>query len=220
MIGISMNLSIHNIWLCWNLFKKGKSRTKEFRIFEYELEKNLLQLHSDLNRGIYKHGSYCQFTVFDSKKREIVVAPIRDRIVHRMVYEYLVPIFDKTFIYDVWSCRKGKGLQEAIERAQFFAKKYNQGFVWRTDIKKFFNSVDQNVLLKCIERRITGPPALKIIQEIVSSYGTWENHKVKNLGKIVGLRERERERGSAPRFQHRNSNRQSYKSNIFKYLLQ
>jgi len=101
-----------------------------------------------------------------------------------------VPIFDKTFIYDVWSCRKGKGLQGAIERAQFFAKKYNHGFVWRTDIKKFFDSVDPSVLLECIEKRVADPPALKIIREIVPSY-RMANLKKQILGKVAGLRERE-----------------------------
>lgn len=165
-----MNISIHNIWRCWNLFRKGKKKTKELRIFEYELENNLFQLHRDLNRGIYKHGQYYQFTVFDNKKRNIVVAPIRDRVVHRIIYEYLIPIFDKTFIYDVWSCRKGKGLQGAIERTQFFANKYANSFVWRADVKKFFDSVNQDILLKCIERRITDQQALQIIREIISSY--------------------------------------------------
>jgi len=165
-----MNTSIHNIWHCWNLFRKGKNKTRELGNFEYSLEKNLFQLHKDLNRGVYKHGAYYKFTVFDSKKREIVVSSVRDRIVHRMVYEYLVPIFDKTFIYDVWSCRKGRGLQGAIERAQFFMKEYKNGFVWRTDIKKFFDSVNQEVLLGCIERRVKNPLTLSIIQEIVRSY--------------------------------------------------
>jgi hypothetical protein len=165
-----MNISIHNIWHCWNLFRKGKNKTKELHNFEYFLEENLFQLHKDLNRGIYKHGHYYQFTVFDSKKREIVVSSVRDRIVHRMIYEYLVLIFNKTFIYDVWSCRKKKGLHGAIERAQFFMKKYKNGFVWRTDIKKFFDSVNQEVLLRCIERRVKNPITLSIIQEIIVSY--------------------------------------------------
>ena len=190
MIDISMNTSIHNIWRCWYLFLKGKRKTKELQSFQYFLEGNLLRLHKDLNCGTYKHGPYCQFTVFDNKRREIVVPPIRDRVVHRMIYQYLVPIFDKTFIYDVWSYRKGKGLEGAIERAQFFANKYKNGFVWRADIKKFFDSVDQDILLKCIKRRVADPPALKIIQEIILSYRI---SKVKNLGKNVGLGEREGE---------------------------
>ncbi|MGY4884187.1 MAG: reverse transcriptase domain-containing protein [Nanobdellota archaeon] len=165
-----MNISIHNIWRCWNLFRKGKNKNRELGNFEYSLEKNLFQLHKDLNNGIYKHGPYCEFTVFDSKKREIVVSSVRDRIVHRIIYEYLVPIFDKTFIYDVWSCRKGKGLEGAIERAQFFMKKYKNSFVWRTDIKKFFDSVNQEVLLGCIERRVKNTSTFLIIREVIRSY--------------------------------------------------
>jgi len=176
-----MNISIHNIWHCWKLFRKGKSDTKELQDFEYELEENLFQLHGNLNRRIYKHGLYCKFTVFENKKRDIVMAPIRDRVVHRMIYEYLVPIFNKTFIYDVWSCRKGKGLEGAIKRSQYLAKKYKNGFVWRTDIKKFFDSVNQDMLLECIERRITDPPVLQIIREIILSY------KIKNnIGIPIG----------------------------------
>jgi len=120
-----MNISIHNIWQCWYLFKKGKSKTKDLQDFEYELEKNLFQLHHELHQKTYKHGSYYKFIVFENKKRDIVVAPIRDRIVHRMIYEYLVPIFDKTFIYDVWSCRKNKGLQGEF-RLEILLAKYFQ----------------------------------------------------------------------------------------------
>lgn len=152
------------------------------------LEENLFRLHKDLNLGRYKHGPYCQFTVFDNKKRDIIVPPIRDRVVHRMIYEYLVHIFDKTFIYNVWSCRKDKGLQGAIERTQFFANKYANGFVWRADIKKFFDSVNQGVLLKCIERRIADLPTLQIIREVIFSYQTPGLDK-ENLGKIAGLGE-------------------------------
>ena len=90
----------------------------------------------------------------------------------------------------LYKLRKG-----AIERTQFFANTYANGFVWRADIKKFFDSVNQDVLLKCIERRIADPPALQIIKEIISSYRV---SKVENLGKVVGLRERERKRSALP----------------------
>lgn len=53
------------------------------------------------------------------------MASVRDRIVHRLVYDFLVGIYDETFIYDAWSCRKGKGLLGAIERTQEFLMRYN-----------------------------------------------------------------------------------------------
>ena len=144
--------------------------TDELHAFQFYLEQNLTKLQRDLENGTYRHGGYRKFTVCDNKKREISCAGIRDRIVHRLIYDYLVPIFDKTFIYDAWSCRKGKGLIGAIERAQEFLRKNPRAYVWRADIKKFFESVKQKVLIKLIQRRGSDPKALQIICEVITSF--------------------------------------------------
>jgi len=102
-------------------------------------------------------------------------------VVHRLLYDYLVPAFDKTFIHDAWSCRSGKGLLGAIERAQEFMRKNPRAFIWRADIRKFFDSVDQEILIRLIERRVLDPAAIRIIRETVFSFPQRE-------------RERERER--------------------------
>lgn len=104
-------------------------------------------MHHELRSGTYRHGGYRAFSVNDPKRREIAVASIKDRFVHRLLYEYLVPIYDKTFQYDIWSCRKGKGLLGAIERAQELLFKNRNGWFWRADIRKFFDMVDQQVLM-------------------------------------------------------------------------
>src|SRR5262249_2713544 len=70
--------------------------------------------------GGYPHGPYDTFTVRDPKTRLIAVASIRDRLVHRLLYDALIDRFDPVFLYDVWSCRKDKGLHRAIDRAQAF----------------------------------------------------------------------------------------------------
>jgi retron-type reverse transcriptase len=58
----------------------------------------------------------------------------------------------------------------AIEKSQSFLKKNPQDYVWRADIKKFFDNVDQPTLIRLIERKITDPNALKIIREVVASF--------------------------------------------------
>ena len=177
MTGSDIDLSLGNIWKSWFNFKKGKRKTPEFHGFQYYLEKNLSELQAELKNGTYKHGSYRQFTVCDNKRREIAVARIRDRTVHRLVYDYLIPIFDKIFIYDAWSCRTGKGLPGAIERAQGFLEKNPQAYVWRADIKKFFDSVDQAVLMELIQSRISDPKILRLIREVVGSYPTTQRER-------------------------------------------
>lgn len=139
--------------------------------FQYDLEKNLCNLYEDLNKGAYRHGPYRKFTVCDNKRREISVSSIRDRLVHRLIYDYLVFIWDKTFIYDAWSCRKGKGLLAAIKRTQSLLKSHPRAFIWRADIRKFFDNVDQKTLLRFIERRIHDCcGTLKIIIAVLQSY--------------------------------------------------
>lgn len=97
---------------------------------------------------------------------------MRDRVVHRLLYEYLVRTYDKTFIYDAWSCRKGKGLIGAIERTQYLLKKYPRSFVWRADIVKFFDNVDHAILESTLSRKIADKTATRLLHEVISSFGT------------------------------------------------
>jgi retron-type reverse transcriptase len=211
----SIDLSLRNIWRSWFQFRKGKRASAEMHDFQYHLEKNLYELSRDLQNGSYRHGGYRKFIVCDNKRREISVASVRDRVVHRLIYDYLEKIYDKTFIYDAWSCRKGKGLLGAIERAQGFLKRYAGvtcaahtytanvtyaeiakplreypprtlknsygkpfNWVWKCDVKKFFDSVDQEVLLKILSLRIKDSTSLNLLKEIIFSFTTVPGRKV------------------------------------------
>ncbi len=146
-------------------------------MFSYYLEENLNALYFDLENKKYKHGAYRKFVVTDNKRREISVASIKNRVVHRLLYEYLNEIYDSTFIFDAWSCRKNKGLLGAIERAQNFLCQRSSSYIWRSDIKKFFDSVNQQILLDTIFRKIKDPKALILLREIIGSYGMGQNER-------------------------------------------
>jgi len=134
------------------------------------LESGLSDLQTDIANGSYRHGGYRTFTVTENKRREISVASVRDRVVHRILYEYLVPIYDRTFIFDVWSCRKGKGLVGAIERTQDLFSRYPHSYVWRADVRKFFDSVDHKVLKRILALRITDPVTLRLLEQVIDSF--------------------------------------------------
>ena len=168
----SIDLGLGNVWRSWFEFRKGKRMSGEMQEFQYHLEENLHSLFLDLNSGNYRHGPYRQFIVSDNKRREISVSYVRDRVVHRLFYDYLVPIWDKTFIYDAWSCRKGKGLLAAIERTQQFLKSYPRAYVWRADIRKFFDTVNHDILLKILTRRTKDPRAMHLAKTAIKSFTT------------------------------------------------
>ena len=102
-----IDISLKNIWQSWFAFRKGKKPSKDIDEFQFYLEENLFQLFRDLNTGRYQHGGYKKFIVCDNKRREISVADVRDRVVHRLIYNFLEKLYDKTFIFDAWSCRIG-----------------------------------------------------------------------------------------------------------------
>ncbi|MEK7544831.1 MAG: hypothetical protein AAB551_01750 [Patescibacteria group bacterium] len=166
----SIDLSLGNIWKSWFAFRKGKKYSRELHEFQYHLEENIAELFEDLNSGKYQHGSYKKFIVADNKKREVSVAHIRDRIVHRVIYDLLTKLYDKTFIYDAWSCRTGKGLLGCIKRTQQFLKSYPQSHIWKGDVRKFFDSVNQNVLLQILARKIKDEKTMNLLKKIVFSF--------------------------------------------------
>lgn len=167
---VSINVCLKNIWDAWFAFRRGKKPTPEMEQFSYYLEDNLSALQRDLRDGTYHHGAYHAFTVMDNKRRVISVANIRDRVVHRLLYDYLIFIYNDSFYYDVWSCRLHKGLIGAIERVQKFARASPRVFVWRTDITKFFNNVNCATLMDILKRKIFDPKALWLLQEIIDSF--------------------------------------------------
>jgi RNA-directed DNA polymerase len=174
----SIEISLDSIWKSWFAFRKGKRATEELHAFQYYLEENLMQLFLELNSAMYRHGGYQHFVVNDNKRRKISVATIRDRVVHRLVYDHLNAIYDKTFIFDVWSCRKGKGLLGAIERTQELLHGYSNSYIWKCDVQKFFDSIDHQTLLNILALRVQGTKTLHMLQTILASSVTLDGKRV------------------------------------------
>src|SRR3990167_9154375 len=153
-------IHLENLLLAWQEFLPGKRKKKDVQKFQLHLMDNILALHQDLASGAYRHGGYQQFNISDPKPRIIHKATVRDRLLHRAVYRILYPFFDDTFIADSFSCRKDKGTHRAMERFKRFAyivSKNNTKTCWilKCDIKKFFHSIDQTILLRLLSERIT-----------------------------------------------------------------
>lgn len=77
------------------------------------------------------------------------------------------PIFENTFIFDSYANRKGKGTHAAIKRYQYFAK-HNE-YVLKCDIKKFFPSIDLEVLKTVFRKKIKCKDTLWLMDLIVDS---------------------------------------------------
>lgn len=168
-------IGIENIFQAWEEFVKGKRKKKDVMEFGRNLEDNLFDLHHRLQNQTYRHGTYQDFYVQDPKRRHIHKASVADRIVHHLLYNYLYEVFDKTFIYDSYSCRLDKGTHKGVLRLAKFTRKVSKNYTrpcWalKLDIKKFFASVDHKILKNLIGRKIHDKNILWLIGEIIDSF--------------------------------------------------
>jgi hypothetical protein len=114
--------SFENLHLAYLKARKSKRYRPYVLEFSYNLEENLLNLQKDLLNLTYQPGPYRQFIVCDSKKRLIKAPDFRDRVVHHALCNVIEPIFDKSFIFDNYACRKNKGVHRAIKKLEKFIK--------------------------------------------------------------------------------------------------
>lgn len=168
-------ISLENLFSAWEEFKKGKEAKPDIQKFAINLEDNIFELRRRLAAGTYRHSNYTAFYICDPKLRHIHKAQVADRILHHAIVKIIEPIFEKTFIFDSYSSRKNKGTHKAIKRLQKFAWKLsrnNTRTVWvlKCDIKKFFDSVDHDILADLIERKVKDQRAAELIKNVINSF--------------------------------------------------
>ena len=168
-------ISVEQLFDAWDLFKKGKRGRKDVREFERHLEKNIFKLHRELISKQYKHSSYSSFFIHDPKIRHIRKACVRDRLVHQAVYTALVEIYEPLFIHHLYSSRLGKGTHKgvkALEKMTFKVSKNYTRTCWslKCDVRRFFDTVDHEILLNVISAKIKCTDTIWLIKEIVHSF--------------------------------------------------
>ncbi len=159
--------SFQNLLTAARKAQKGKRYREGTLGFNMDLERNLLRLSKELKDKTYRHGPYRDFIVRDSKKRLISAAPYRDRVVHHAVINVIEPLFDKGFIHDTYACRKGKGTHKALMRFRQFLQGHK--YVLKCDIRKYFQSIDHDMLLEKLSRKIVDRDTMWLLSEIIGS---------------------------------------------------
>jgi RNA-directed DNA polymerase len=136
---------------------------------------NIEELHRDLLDRTYAHDGYYSFFINDPKRRHIHKACVRDRLLHHAIYRLLYPFFDRTFISDSFSCRVGKGVYKAIDRFDTKTRQVSKNhtktcWVLKCDIRKFFDSIDHNVLLNILAQYIRDKEIISLLENVINSY--------------------------------------------------
>ena len=160
-------IKFDNLLLAAHKAQKGKRKQNNVSGFNFFKEQNLLHLKSELKNKTYKPGKYKTFNIYEPKLRMISAAPYRDRVVHHALCNIIEPVFEKTFIYDSYANRKGKGTHKAILRYQRFMQKNK--YVLKADIKQYFPSIVHQILKQEIRKKIKCKDTLWLIDLIIDN---------------------------------------------------
>ena len=143
----------------------GKKQRADVAAFLLDLEWQLLALQRELQEGSYRPGPYHCFQIHEPKPRLISAAPFRDRVVHHALTQVLEPIFERRFSPASFACRKGLGTHRALARARERARRYR--FVLKSDIRKYFPSMDHDILKQLLARAVKCRRTLDLASRII-----------------------------------------------------
>ena len=158
-------ISFENLIQATRQAQQGKRFRRTVLAFNHHLEDELHQIQEELVQKTYRPGEYRSFRIFDPKPRLISAAPYRDRVVHHALCNVIMPPIDRTFISDTYANRQGYGTHRALKQFTYFDR--SSQYVLLCDIRKYFPSIDHQILKAILRRKIRCPDTLWLIDMII-----------------------------------------------------
>jgi len=160
----------------WRQARKNKSRSLRVQRFGDDPLRYLLVVQQRLRDRTYTFGPYKEFVVREKKFRHVVDAPMKDRIVHWLLYDYMLPIWQPRIIVDTFGNLPGRGTHAAVRRVAAFARSPANAWALQIDISKYFYSINHSLLKARILRYIGDQDIRTLLVNLVDSYRTDDQH--------------------------------------------
>lgn len=170
--------AFENLYKAYKAARLGKRGTKEEILFEADLSRNLIQLSEAIRTGTYRISGYYSFMIHDPKDRKIHALHFADRVVqHSLCDNVIAPRLEKHLIYENAACRVNKGTDFARKilvqnLCKCFRRSGRDFWILKCDIRKYFDSIDHEILKKKLRRVFPEPNVWEILETIIDSYET------------------------------------------------
>lgn len=164
-------ISLENLKNADKLAQKGKQKQYGVIVHNKNSEENILKLHELLKNKHYQTSEYKIFKVYEPKERDVFKLPyFPDRIVHHAIMIHLEKIFVSMFTTNSYSCIKGKGVHSASKKLKLTLRDIpGTKYCLKLDIKKFYPSVDHDILKNLLRKKFKDTELLWLLDEIINS---------------------------------------------------
>lgn len=189
-------LNKENLTKSFYKLKKGKAVGIDgITIEEYEanLEENINNLYKRLVNMTYKPKPSKRIYIpkpGSNKKRHLGIPCLEDKMVQYVLANVLNQIYEPMFIEQSYGFRPNRNCHQAIVylRNTIVTRKVN--YIVDADIKGFFDNINHEYLIKCLEHRIDDKRFIEIIRRfltsgIIENEMYYETHKGTPQGGIV-----------------------------------
>jgi len=163
---------LENIKLAHKNARKGKTHYSEVKMVDADPDRYFEEIHEILKNKTFKNAEYRMFIKIDKgKRREIFKLPyFPDRIIQHAIMIILEPIWMSTLITDTYSSLKDRGIHKGVKRIKKALKdRDNTKYCLKMDVKKFYPSIDHDILKNIIRRKIKDKDLLWILDVIIDS---------------------------------------------------
>ena len=153
---------------------KNKKNSPGAIIFRENLLKNIRDLTQEINEYKYFPRPSTVFIITDPKLREVFAADFRDRIVHHLIINELLPYFQRYFIKESFSCMPKRGTLYGVKTmAEYMNSCKDDWYVMKMDVKSFFMGIRKSLLLERLDKFVlnnyTDKRKIKTLRYIISS---------------------------------------------------
>lgn len=151
--------------------QRGKSTQYGVIVHNRNPDGNLLLLQDMLVSKTYRTSTYDIFTIHEPKERIVYRLPyFPDRVAHHAIMNVLEPILVSSFTVNTYSCIKKRGTHKLYYDIRRDLKDVaGTKYCLKLDIKKFYPSVDHDVLKGLLRRKFKDPDLLWLLDEIIDS---------------------------------------------------
>lgn len=152
--------------------RKGKRHYKEVSAIDNNMDVYVAELKNMLEQRKFTTSKYEIFTRFSGgKQREIYKLPYYpDRVVHHCVIQIVQQLWIDTLIRDTFSTIPGRGIHDGVRRIKSaMSNKDGTQYCLKLDIKKYYPSVDHEILKDIISRKIKDADFIALLNNIIDS---------------------------------------------------
>jgi RNA-directed DNA polymerase len=165
----------NNILDAFKLVKKNKGAPgidgETVQNFESLLDDKINEIHCELKNGDYKPNAVRRTYIKkdDGSERPLGIPTVKDRVVQQAVRNIIEPIFEPDFHPSSYGYRPKRSCQMAVAKAEGFANQWGLEYVVDMDLSKCFDTLNHELIIKSVNKRISDGKVLKLIKAFLQS---------------------------------------------------